>query len=351
MPKINRRVLSNQPHPPVPPEVQGLLAPEGDSHEVKTILEDSKECDMFYMCRAYSEENRPGFHPNEDRFYCEEHVREKHSELIDMFIVGVLDGHDGAMAADKVAERLPSIVFNQCFLERKKVHEAHVAAFEEVERELSTTNSTAGCCANSVVVWGKYLWCSNLGDCRSLYIPLNKHDSSSFETGTFCWMSRDLKATAVYEQERIQSLGWKVSDGRVEGLEPTRTIGDFDVKAKVPKGVISIVPETRSIDMLKEAQKQDPTATGCQGILVQGTDGIWDCISGLDILNIIKSKQKSIRQLQKYLATAGNNFDPENQVAGVLERVAGDIVTLSLSKGSSDDCTAILTCVSMTLKS
>merc|ERR1719375_1036111 len=120
-----------------------------DDLPVKEVVMESQNANMCYMCRAYSEENRPGFHPNEDRFYCEEHVREKNSELIDMFIVGVLDGHDGATAADKVAERLPSIVFNQCFLERRKVHDAHVTAFEDVETELAKTSSTAGCCANS----------------------------------------------------------------------------------------------------------------------------------------------------------------------------------------------------------
>lgn len=78
--------------------------------------------------------------------------------------------------------------------------------------------------------------------------------------------------------------------------------------------------------------------------------GIWDCVSGQDILNIIRAKAKPIRTLQKYLATAGKDFDPEDLVAAVLERLAGDIVTFSLSKGSSDDCTAILTCVSVQMK-
>ena len=111
------------------------------------------------------------------------------------------------------------------------------------------------------------------------------------------------------------------------------------MKAKVPKGVISIVPETRVIDILAEGRKKDKEAHEVQGLLVQGTDGmmststdlslfkervvrmlifsfstahislvspgIWDCVNGQDILNIIKTKQKSVRQLQRYLATAG----------------------------------------------
>lgn len=59
-----------------------------------------------------------------------------------------------------------------------------------------------------------------------------------------------------------------------DDLQPTRTIGDFDVKAKVPKGVISIVPETRVIDILAEGRKKDKEAHEVQGLLVQGTDGM-----------------------------------------------------------------------------
>eukprot|EP00435_Cladocopium_sp_Y103_P057613 s77_g19.t3 len=39
-----------------------------------------------------------------------------------------------------------------------------------------------------------------------------------------------------------------VIDGRVEGLEPSRTLGDFDVKMTVKPGVISIVPEVSLIE-------------------------------------------------------------------------------------------------------
>ncbi len=117
MPKITRRGGAREQQ--APPEVTGLLAPEVNSSaggagntdpiynlDVATVLQESQNVDMFYLCRAYSEENRPGFHPNEDRFYCEEHVKSRDSDLIDMFIVGVLDGHDGAAAADKVGALL-----------------------------------------------------------------------------------------------------------------------------------------------------------------------------------------------------------------------------------------------------
>ena len=58
-------------------------------------------------------------------------------------------------------------------------------------------------------------------------------------------------------------------------LQPTRTIGDFDIKQKVPEGVISIVPETRCIDIVAEGKRKNPNGKVHQGILIQGTDGRW----------------------------------------------------------------------------
>ncbi len=159
------------------------------------------------MCRAYSEENRPGFHPNEDRFFCEEHLKKSSKDMVDMFIVGVIDGHDGALAAEMVGEQLPPIVFNSCFRDLLKVHDAHKIGFQEIENNLLQTKSTAGCCVNSVVCWGRYLHCANLGDCRAVFIPLNPYTEEELNPGNFVWMSRDLKASMPYEQERIQKCG------------------------------------------------------------------------------------------------------------------------------------------------
>lgn len=137
----------------------------------------------------------------------------------------------------KVGTLLPVAVFNSCYIELENVHNSHVKAFEEVEGNLKSTGTTSGCCANSCVVWGRwgrsfggvlgtnrtlgfqvwcgletsfglpladseaisqktmslilrvlefaktliifprYLWCANLGDCRAVYIPLNSYQN------------------------------------------------------------------------------------------------------------------------------------------------------------------------------
>jgi len=55
--------------------------------------------------------------------------------------------------------------------------------------------------------------------------------------------------------------------------QPTRTVGDFDVKEKTRPGVISIIPETRMIDVFEEGRKVNPDAKVQQGILIQASDG------------------------------------------------------------------------------
>merc|ERR1712194_945044 len=122
-----------------------------------------------------------------------------------MFLTGVMDGHDGALAAEIVSEKLPGLVLNKCLKgEQSLPHEAHVDAFQTVENIMKKQDSTAGCCVNSIVVWGRYLWCSNLGDCRAVYVPLepkgmsggsNNNLGKVLKTGKFQWLSRDQRAS------------------------------------------------------------------------------------------------------------------------------------------------------------
>lgn len=348
--------------------IAGSLAAT-DATRYEDVVAAAANCRLAYMCRAFSQENKEGVHENEDRFFCEEHVNtQKGGGQIDLFTVGVMDGHDGALAADIVAEKMPSSVIHGCFQKKMSVHHAHVAACEEVEEIMKKLDSTAGCCLNSCVMWGRYLWCSNLGDCRAVYIPLNHHDGGSlhFETGKFCWLSRDFRANKPYEITRIRSKGYDtpIVHGRVEGvLEPTRTIGDLDVKANLPDDVISITPETRMIDIanrLVTPRNHTPRNSGStpregenlfQGMLLQGTDGVWDGLSGDEILHILNAHVREIRVIQKYMdqSQKENSFDPEQPVIiEKLEHLAQAFVECSTSKPDcTDDTTMILTFISL----
>lgn len=185
------------------------------------------------------------------------------------------------------------------------------------------------------------MWCGNLGDCRACFIPLTAlledvecsaddmpNQKIIKSDLNIVWLSRDMKSCLSYERERIEKAGGRVMDGRVEGLEPSRTVGDFDVKIRLPPGVISTTPEFRTIDLSDYGP----------GIVVAATDGIWDVMMGRDIATIVRD--------------ACLPFTEESLLGGTrseqqkfLKNISGDIVRTALVRGSADDCTAISTLV------
>lgn len=202
--------------------------------QVPTAPQRPRAVFTAYLCRAYTEENCEGLHANEDRFFCEEHSFEGDHEAggqeevprgrregeVDMCCIGVMDGHDGVLAADLIAEEFPSRVLHfakQGSSSRKQpldektvpkttVHSAFVRACEDLEQLVEKTESTAGSCLNSILLHAGRVWCANLGDCRTAYIPL----FTSTELGcvllasNVVWLSRDFRASKDYEQKRIR---------------------------------------------------------------------------------------------------------------------------------------------------
>jgi serine/threonine protein phosphatase PrpC len=152
------------------------------------------------------------------------------------------------------------------------------------------------------------------------------------------WLSRDHKASAHHERERIASAGGTVTDGRVEGLEPSRTLGDFDVKQNVNRGVISIEPEVRRHQLGTDAEVS-------QAVIVCCSDGVWDVLSGNDICNLIVAR-KEIAKLQWAMAGL-SGLEANTNDKEVLRLLAEDFVQFSIAKGSRDDCTAIVSFVSV----
>lgn len=72
-----------------------------------------------------------------------------------------------------------------------------------------------------------------------------------------------------------------IEHGRVGGLEPSRTIGDFDVKASQPPGVLSVVPH---VSVLNKIEKPS--------LLFIGTDGVWDSLNGEAVIKLLKRNKR-----------------------------------------------------------
>jgi len=204
----------------------------------------------------------------------------------------------------------------------------------EMEDRLKREHATAGTCVNSCTIAAGRVWCANLGDCRAALVLLEASATTSgaAKAEVLMWLSRDHKASCPIEQKRIEAVGGAVIDGRVEGLEPSRTLGDFDVKMTVKPGVISIVPEVRSVEV-----DAGSTASGRRGILMCATDGVWDVMTGQDLCKLIQAR----KDLAAFLSPEALLEAPRNGLQA-LHELAEDIVQFALAKGSRDDCTCLV---------
>lgn len=286
-------------------------------------------CKVEVAC--YTVMNFGGRHGNEDRVIT---ARGVHGEL-PFHTIGVLDGHDTAQASDAVAKLLPATLAKH-LKGGEPMEQAFCSTMEECEESLKKLVETAGTCVCSCTVAGRHVWCANLGDCRAALVLLQVPESAAGPTKALrlCWMSRDQKASSPDEVARIRAAGGRVSNGRVEGLEPSRTLGDFDVKLAVPPDVISIVPEVRCVTL-------GDGRVPAQAIVVVATDGVWDVISGQDICDLIHAR-KELAALQTSMLRDGPRADSQP-----LRDLAQDLVQFAVARGSEDDCTAVAGMISV----
>lgn len=283
----------------------------------------------------YTARNWGGRHENEDRWMAESAIYSP--RRLPFHMIGVMDGHDTESASDTVARMLPGVLARH-LNEGKAVGEAYTLAMEELEDALKKVHATAGTCVVSCTIAGRFVWCANLGDCRAVLVPLvvNKTEKLAPKVLSVCWLSRDHKASAPEERKRIMQAGGMVTDGRVEGLEPSRTLGDFDVKMHVKKGVISIVPEVRRYEL---GDGSGPA----HAILVCATDGVWDVMTGQDVCDLVQAR-KELGRLQAGIGGGPGGPAPDCQP---LRDLAEDLVQFSIAKGSRDDCTAVVALLSV----
>jgi len=293
----------------------------------------------------YTQVNWGSRHSNEDRWMSR---AEAYAPSGGFHTLGVMDGHDSDTASDTVASMLPGVL-GKLLKDGRSIVEAYTECMAELEEALKKLHSSAGTCVLSCTIVGRYVWCANLGDCRATLIPLHtlpEADGCEGESSPSAlppaprispplyWLSQDQKASSPSERRRIEAAGGTVIDGRVEGLEPSRTLGDFDVKTLTRSGVISIVPEVRRYE-LGDGKRL------AQAIMVCATDGVWDVMTGQDVCNLITAR----KELVKLQATIGSSTEqPDLQP---LKDLAEDLVQFSIAKGSRDDCTALVAMLSV----
>ncbi|KAH0476103.1 MAG: hypothetical protein KVP17_003336 [Porospora cf. gigantea B] len=273
--------------------------------------------------------------------------------LVGGLMFTICDGHDGPEAADLVVQELPRTLM-RCWREtnsqhvirtqdqilaasaRASIKETFVQSLFEVEESFkrkypvdtneatgeTTYACTSGSCALCTIILGNEIWCANLGDCRAGILFCDRQGA---KTGyRFTWLSREHRIRNQDEIDRVNSCGGWFSKGRLGGmLEPTRTIGDLDVKASQPSDCLSVVPEVRMTKIERS------------GLLMIATDGVWDEMNGQEVFRFLR-KHKDVWSVVK-------NCLNQNEVVTTeqLEELSRRIVTKARYRGSEDDITLI----------
>lgn len=123
---------------------------------------------------------------------------------------------------------------------------------------------------------------ANSGDSRSV---LGCKDQTAFA------MSIDHKPDDSIELKRIRAAGGFVAEGRVNGnLNLSRAMGDFEYKGLLNAGEEKLYckePEKAIISVVPDVKTRTLTAT--DRFLLMGCDGIWECKTNEELIQIISA--------------------------------------------------------------
>eukprot|EP01063_Lacrimia_lanifica_P023472 TRINITY_DN31001_c0_g1_i1.p1 TRINITY_DN31001_c0_g1~~TRINITY_DN31001_c0_g1_i1.p1 ORF type:complete len:304 (+),score=84.13 TRINITY_DN31001_c0_g1_i1:102-1013(+) len=282
---------------------------------------------------------------NEDRWIV-------HEEEDDWHVYCVMDGHGGKQAVTYVSHVLVELLLDAlreqdvCYLEAEewatfqKGFEGSVSGrYERLEQAVvDAAEDSSGVCVTALVVSAQFPvgFAVHLGDCR---VVVARQDAAPRAVTVDHQLTSDPR-----ERERVLATGYNPVANRVAGLEPTRTLGDIDVKDQVPDAV-SCVPEVVPVffndgegaaayadaappPRRKGGKKKQKPAKGHAGggslfLVILATDGVWGTIDN----------EEAVTAARKVLFRRGNANPTAAAVA---------VTNLARNRGSVDDITTIV---------
>ena len=232
----------------------------------------------------------------------------------------LFDGHGGAGCADFLAENLHQIFFN--YLRSScDVLSALENSFSFAEKTFfnsffQKTFENSGSCACSVVINGKNLYVSNLGDSRAIL---------GSRKGTQVYqLSVDHKPGNSSEKERIEQAGGKIiqSNGVLRilpgKLSVSRAFGDFSAKIKNLGGNPNVLISKPDISIFT-------LKTDFDYILI-ASDGVFDVLSNEEVNSAVwQGLDSACENLHEKVGLASKN-----------------VIELAMEKGSLDNVTCIV---------
>lgn len=188
----------------------------------------------------------------------------------------VYDGHGGEKIAIFTGDNLYKIVKKQEQYAAKNygqaLKDAFLAADVEILEDDVLKNDQSGCTATTVIITDKKIICANAGDSRTV-MSVN---------GAVKPLSFDHKPNNEGEHARICAAGGFVDIGRVNGnLALSRAIGDFDFKKSA-----DLPPEEQIVTAFPDVIEHE--LTDDDEFVVLACDGIWDCLTSQQVVEIVR---------------------------------------------------------------
>ncbi|EJD50696.1 PP2C-domain-containing protein [Auricularia subglabra TFB-10046 SS5] len=198
----------------------------------------------------------------------------------------VYDGHGGSSVARYSGRNVHQRLINEESYHEKRYEKALKQAFlgtdEDMRADPAFMHDPSGCTAVAALIAddGK-IYVANAGDSRSVLSA----------QGTAKPLSFDHKPQNETETARIKAAGGYIEYGRVNGnLALSRALGDFDFKKNYSLGpekqVITADPDVTAHELTEEDE-----------FLVLACDGIWDCLSSQQVINIVRRQVAEGKEL------------------------------------------------------
>ncbi|KAI0066068.1 PP2C-domain-containing protein [Artomyces pyxidatus] len=211
----------------------------------------------------------------------DEHVAElqlEDSEQPNAFFA-VFDGHSGKGSSEFARAHLHRRLVQEDTYKQQQYEQALKHAFLSTDKDMGTpgfdpkyVHDDSGCAAVSALITNDKIYVANAGDSRSVLSV----------AGVAKALSTDHKPTLESERKRIVAAGGYVKDHRVNGhLALSRGLGDFRHKANT-----ELAPEDQIMTADPEIKVHDITDE--DEFLVLACDGIWDCLSSQQVVNVVR---------------------------------------------------------------
>ncbi|TDL22208.1 PP2C-domain-containing protein [Rickenella mellea] len=205
----------------------------------------------------------------------------------------VYDGHGGGSVAKYAGEHVHKrLVSEEAYQQgdwQTALKKAFLGTDEDIRADPSYFRDPSGCTAVSALITSdKKIFVANAGDSRSVLSV----------AGEVKPLSYDHKPHNEIETNRIKNAGGYIEYGRVNGnLALSRAIGDFEFKKN-----FSLGPEQQIItsdpDVIEHQITQDDE------FIVLACDGIWDCLSSQQVVDIVRlqvSERKELTEICEFL--------------------------------------------------